>query len=102
MGNYFEFSLKNLVNQEILLDKLHKEMSNIIWRPGDSDYQGKYIKGYHESGADFALWLDDYPAYFVGDLRGVAPEALQAGQKLVHAICDLLARLGIAIHNERG
>lgn len=74
MVDYLKLQLQGAPDQRMLVDALKNSLPLIGWRSGDSDAQGRYIKGYHPAGAAFAFWLDDGPALLTLDYRRVAPE----------------------------
>jgi hypothetical protein len=61
MPDYLEFQVLGTIDQHILIDTLRKAFPLVEWRSGDSDAQGRYIRGYDLSGVDIAFWLDDKP-----------------------------------------
>lgn len=95
MVDYLELQLQGAPDQRMLVDALKKGLPSIEWRPGDSDTQGRYIKGYHPAGADFAFWLDDGPAVLTLDYRRIPPERTKEVGGAEQALRALLAGLGL-------
>lgn len=69
MNDYLEFEILNSPNQLDLISALRIIMPNTIWRSGDSDSQGKYIKAYFDNGIDLAIWLEDSPDQLIINTR---------------------------------
>jgi hypothetical protein len=97
MSDYLEFQVHGALDQGNLVDTLRSEFPSVEWRSGDSDAQGRYIKGYDPTGADLALWLDDAPVVLTLDYRRVPCERRGQVAASEQKITSLLARLGLVL-----
>lgn len=61
-GEYFRLDFYKAYEKEEILSNLKNLLPLFLWRGGDSDSSGPYIRGTgHPDGVDVQIWLDDHP-----------------------------------------
>jgi hypothetical protein len=100
MDNYVEYILDSLPSQHSLFDELQRSGLHCEWRVGDSDAQGKYIKGYLENGMEIAVWLGESPATIVVNSRRKVEGKGPSVEEVKNLIISVTEKLGFQIEQK--
>lgn len=61
MKDYIVFSVKSILNQDDVFEIMQNNLSDFLWRRGDSDAQGFYVSGERADGVYLKAWISETP-----------------------------------------